>query len=115
MKGATLSNEDGTADEKEPDTKAPVDAAFLKFQERLRNEPDQVLRYGFLLAKTPSVKLNVHLRMRRYHYRDTEKQAEPLWVSDEGKPESMAPCTCGAPRNCEFQVDLLLYLNRSRR
>lgn len=45
MKSATLGSEESSPDDaKEPDTKAPVDAAFLHFQERLHNEPDQVLR-----------------------------------------------------------------------
>lgn len=85
MKSATLSNEDSTQDAKEPDTKVPVDAAFLQFQEKLRSEPDQVLRY---------------------YYRDTAEKAGPLWVSDEKKLalEDVRDCRCGARRIVEFQV-----------
>merc|ERR1712093_414716 len=85
MRSATLSNEDLSADANEPDTKSSVDSAFLKFQERLRNEPDQVLRY---------------------YYRDVEKRAQPLWVSDDGKaaPASIPKCHCGATRSCELQI-----------
>lgn len=44
MKSATLSNEDTSPDANEPDTRTAVDAAFLRFQERLRSEPNQILR-----------------------------------------------------------------------
>lgn len=45
MRAATLHGVDASSgDAREPDTRTPVDAAFLKFQERLYNEPDQVLR-----------------------------------------------------------------------
>lgn len=85
MQHATLSSEIGTQDAREPDTKVPVDAAFLAFQERLRNEPDQVLRY---------------------YYRETADRAGPLWVSDEKtlKAEDVPNCKCGARRIVEFQV-----------
>jgi len=93
MQSATLSNEDGTQDAKEPDTKVPVDAAFLQFQERMHNEPDQVLRY---------------------YYRETAEKAGPLWVSDEKKlaPEDVPACRCGARRVIEFQIlsTILSYL-----
>ena len=41
---ATRDREDDSADANEPDTKTSVDVAFLRFQEKLRNEPDQILR-----------------------------------------------------------------------
>jgi hypothetical protein len=44
MSSATLSNEDTSADANEPDTKSSVDAAFLRFQDRLDSDPDQILR-----------------------------------------------------------------------
>lgn len=84
MKNATLYKEELSAeDTAEPDTRTAVDGAFLKFQERLYNEPDQVLRY---------------------YYR--EKETEPLWVSDEKKsrPTSIPKCSCGAERKVEFQI-----------
>lgn len=84
MKNATLYKEELSAeDTAEPDTRTAVDAAFLKFQERLYNEPDQVLRY---------------------YYR--EKETEPLWVSDEKKsrPTSIPKCICGGERKVEFQI-----------
>lgn len=86
MKQATLSTEDGTQDAKEPDTKVPVDAAFLQFQEKLRNEPDQILRY---------------------YYRETAEKCGPLWVSDEKTLSSVdvPNCRCGAKRIIEFQVN----------
>ena len=84
IKNATLYKEElSTEDRNEPDTRTAVDAAFLKFQERLYNEPDQVLRY---------------------YYRDAE--VEPLWVSDQRKsrPTAVPKCACGAERKVEFQV-----------
>lgn len=87
IKNATLHKEElSTEDTNEPDTRTAVDAAFLKFQERLYSEPDQILRY---------------------YYRDAE--TEPLWVSDQRKsrPSSVPKCACGAERKVEFQVSAI--------
>jgi len=55
------------------------DKIFQAFQERIKLDPDQVLRY--------------------------QRGGEPLWVSAEGKPASIPPCdNCGAERQFEFQI-----------
>jgi hypothetical protein len=69
-----------------PDPLPPVDAPFLKLQERLRWYPAQVLRY----YRIPGANVS-----------------PPLWVNEEGTPgtDDVAPCPlCGGPRTCEFQV-----------
>ncbi|GAA97242.1 uncharacterized protein L969DRAFT_606840 [Mixia osmundae IAM 14324] len=69
----------------EPDTDTGVDGAFLRFQHRLSNEPEQILRYN----------------------RAFEGSVEPLWVSSTGKPkpEAISTCPiCDGARTCEFQI-----------
>ncbi|GAB5593480.1 hypothetical protein Unana1_08380 [Umbelopsis nana] len=76
-----------------------VDQAFLKFQLKVQLYPEQVIRYT------------------RTEYR--HEDVEPLWVSDEGKPDpkmDVPPCSaCGAERSFEFQIisTLLNYLGVS--
>jgi len=57
-----------------------VDKTFAKFRQRIRIEPEQILRY--------------------------DRGGDPLFVSDEFIPaaEDIPPCQCGAPRTFEFQV-----------
>lgn len=85
MKAAVLADEDASEDVDEPDSYTGVDAAFLRFQERMRHEPDQILRY---------------------YYRDVWPRAEPLQVAAVNKKGKAAVevCHCGAARSCEFQV-----------
>lgn len=66
------------------------DKEFLKFKERIRNDPEQVVRY--------------------------HRGGQELWVSSENKPtkENIPHCpACGAPRIFEFQVmpQLLVHLD----
>ena len=44
MKYTGIDQQDDSEDANEPDSKISVDAAFLRFQDRLRIEPDQILR-----------------------------------------------------------------------
>ncbi|CAG8483249.1 9480_t:CDS:2 [Acaulospora colombiana] len=74
-------------DEIYENTQVSVDKAFLKFQKKVRPYPDQVLRYA------------------RLNYEN--ENADPLWVSDIGKPtpEDIPPCShCNQERTFEFQV-----------
>ncbi|RKP08862.1 programmed cell death protein 2, partial [Thamnocephalis sphaerospora] len=78
------------------DSEVSVDDAFLAFQRRVSRYPQQVLRYA------------------RVEY--AQEIAEPLWVSDIGRPESgdIKACEhCGAARTFEFQImpQLLNYLH----
>ncbi|CAG8544464.1 2444_t:CDS:2 [Acaulospora morrowiae] len=84
-------------DEIYENTQVNVDKAFLKFQKKVEPYPDQVLRYV------------------RLEY-ESEKNADPLWVSDIGKPtpEDIPPCVyCHQERTFEFQIlsTLLNYLD----
>lgn len=56
------------------------DKVFRKFKERIKTNPDQVLRY--------------------------HKGGQPLWVSVDHIPEEtdIPSCSCGAKRQFEFQV-----------
>ncbi|XP_052240066.1 programmed cell death protein 2-like [Dreissena polymorpha] len=54
------------------------DKQIRKFKERISAEPDQILRY--------------------------DKGGEPLWISQSTCPVSIPDCSCGAPRQFEFQV-----------
>ena len=54
---------------------------------------------------------NVHwlfYQVLRYH-----QNGEPLWVSDEGKPNDgdIPKCECGSERVFEFQVIIKFYTN----
>ncbi|KAI0226234.1 hypothetical protein L0F63_003966, partial [Massospora cicadina] len=74
-------------DEACEDTKVEVDPTFLAFQRRIDYDPSQILRYA-----------------RTNYGRD---DAEPLWVSDLGKPSAtdILPCQiCGQPRAFEMQI-----------
>ena len=78
-------------DEIYENTKVDVDKAFLKFQKRIELYPEQILRYNRLEYKS-------------------EKNPEPLWVSDTDKPtaQDINPCPyCGQERTLEFQVILI--------
>ncbi|XP_046330210.2 programmed cell death protein 2-like [Haliotis rufescens] len=65
------------------------DKQFAKFKARIATNPDQVLRY--------------------------DRNGTPLWISASHKPQpsDIPPCSCGAPRQFEFQIlpQLLGYLN----
>ncbi|XP_050732463.1 programmed cell death protein 2-like isoform X2 [Eriocheir sinensis] len=64
-----------------------TDQQFQKFRTRIKNYPDQVLRY--------------------------DRGNEPLWVSSNNKVTQVPDCPgCGAPRQFEFQVmpQLLVHL-----
>ncbi|CAG8441091.1 2429_t:CDS:2 [Funneliformis caledonium] len=83
-------------DEVYENTEVDVDKSFLKFQKRIEQYPDQILRYN------------------RLEY-GCEKNAEPLWVSNIGKPtvKDIPSCPyCGQERTFEFQIlsTLLNYL-----
>lgn len=83
-------------DEVYENTEVDVDKSFLKFQKRIEQYPDQMLRYN------------------RLEY-GCEKNAEPLWVSNIGKPtvKDIPSCPyCGQERTFEFQIlsTLLNYL-----
>jgi len=86
-------------DEIYENTEVDVDQAFLKFQLKVQLYPDQVIRYT-----------------RTEYGKD---DAEPLWVSDKGKPDpkvDVSACSaCGAERTFEFQIlsTLLNYLGVS--
>ncbi|CAM0138581.1 hypothetical protein VKS41_007202 [Umbelopsis sp. WA50703] len=85
-------------DEIYENTEVDVDQAFLKFQLKVQLYPEQVLRYT------------------RTEY--GSEDAEPLWVSDKGKPDAAdipACSACGAERTFEFQIlsTLLNYLGVS--
>ncbi|KAG2186486.1 hypothetical protein INT44_002708 [Umbelopsis vinacea] len=75
-------------DEIYENTEVDVDQAFLKFQLRVQLYPEQVIRYT------------------RTEY--GQEDAEPLWVSDKGKPDpkvDVPACSaCGAERTFEFQI-----------
>jgi len=80
-------------DEVYENTNVDVDKAFLRFQKRIELYPKQILRYNRL----------------------SEKNSEPLWVSDIEKPtaQDISPCPyCGQERTLEFQIlsTLLNYL-----
>jgi pre-rRNA-processing protein TSR4 len=78
-------------DEGYENTSVDVDKAFLKFQKRIEPYPEQILRYN------------------RLEY-ESEKNPEPLWVSDIDKPtvQDINPCPhCGQERTLEFQVILI--------
>lgn len=58
------------------------DGVFSEFKTRIREEPDQILRY--------------------------EKDGVPLWISKDGIPKTddIPPCAyCGGERTFEFQVN----------
>ncbi|CAB4476007.1 hypothetical protein RhiirA5_356324 [Rhizophagus irregularis] len=83
-------------DEVYENTGVDVDKAFLKFQKRIEPYPEQIIRYN------------------RIEY-ESEKNPEPLWVSDIDKPtvQDINPCPhCGQERTLEFQIlsTLLNYL-----
>lgn len=62
-----------------------VDKAFLKFQKRIRHDPDQILRYcRTMIDENPGA----------------------LWVSEQDKPElsDIPLCKCGEERTLEFQI-----------
>ncbi|XP_072031618.1 programmed cell death protein 2-like [Amphiura filiformis] len=65
------------------------DKTFLAFKKRVDKEPEQVLRH--------------------------QRGGQPLWVSNDNKPtaEDIPPCSCGSPRQFEFQImpQLLIHLN----
>ncbi|KAK3863573.1 hypothetical protein Pcinc_030669 [Petrolisthes cinctipes] len=64
-----------------------TDKQFQKFRTRIKEFPDQVVRY--------------------------DRGREPLWVSSENHPMEVPPCPhCGEPRQFEFQVmpQLLVHL-----
>ena len=79
---STSADPDATAE----DTITSVDTTFLAFQDRIRPDPDQVLRY---------------------YRRGNRTVAGPLWVSDarQAEPTDIPACSgCGSSRSCEFQV-----------
>ncbi|KAK8734459.1 hypothetical protein OTU49_005818, partial [Cherax quadricarinatus] len=64
-----------------------TDKQFQKFRMRIKDYPDQIVRY--------------------------DRGHEPLWVSSSNKPADIPPCpSCGQPRQFEFQVmpQLLVHL-----
>ncbi|XP_063844164.1 programmed cell death protein 2-like [Scylla paramamosain] len=64
-----------------------TDKQFQKFRTRIKEYPDQILRY--------------------------DREGEPLWVSSSNKVTQVPDCLgCGAPRHFEFQVmpQLLVHL-----
>ncbi|KAJ2798420.1 hypothetical protein H4R21_003937, partial [Coemansia helicoidea] len=82
--------------ERAEDSQVEVDPAFLAFQRRIQQNPDQVIRY----ARSPGAATH----------------GEPLYVSDSGRPESgmdVPDCErCGAAREFEFQImpQMITYL-----
>ena len=77
-------------DEIAEDSEVDVDKAFLKFQKKISREPEQVLRYA------------------RVSYEPEGSDPQPLWASNEGKPNEatdIGPCAaCGGRRTFELQV-----------
>lgn len=70
-----------------------VDKEFLNFQDRIRLEPEQVIRYT------------------------TNLNDQPLWISSEGKDPKVPNCEyCGSERVFELQIlpQLLFYLKPDR-
>ncbi|KAL5015922.1 hypothetical protein ScPMuIL_005511 [Solemya velum] len=84
LKSKAANNMVGSSDMDDLDkmaaSSADGDKLFMKFREKISEEPEQVLRY--------------------------DKGQEPIWVSSENIPTEtdVPPCVCGAPRQFEFQV-----------
>ncbi|OMH79541.1 Programmed cell death protein 2 [Zancudomyces culisetae] len=81
-------------EEAEEDSKVEVDRPFLDFQETIRHNPDQVIRY----ARNP----------------DYDQNAEPLFVSDKSDFDVPNCQLCGSKREFELQImpQMLNYLQR---
>ncbi|CAH1970636.1 unnamed protein product [Acanthoscelides obtectus] len=66
------------------------DTTFRKFQDRVKQNPDQIIRY--------------------------QKNGTPLWIAKQPLPEKIPDCEhCGGPRRFEFQVmpQLLTFLHEN--
>ncbi|KAJ4429449.1 hypothetical protein ANN_21618 [Periplaneta americana] len=88
-KAGTLQGDDSVDDELQKITSSE-DKQFLKFSERIKKSPEQILRY--------------------------ERSGEPLWISSNNIPkEGDIPCCeyCGGQRQFEFQIlpQMLNYLD----
>ncbi|XP_077997124.1 programmed cell death protein 2-like isoform X2 [Glandiceps talaboti] len=80
-KGETMmKNKDMTEGELDKMAAQEEDVQFQIFRERIRHEPEQILRY--------------------------QRGGEPLWVSSQHIPkdDDIQVCKCGAPRIFEFQI-----------
>lgn len=87
LQTTSISDEDvkeGWVSEEYEEASAEVDNQFLRFQKRIRHDPDQVLRY----ARTPDA-----------------SEPEPLWVNEKDKISDIPVCPgCGKKRTFEFQI-----------
>lgn len=75
-----LPESDETIESEIGDLAQKEDKQYQCFMKRIKREPEQVLRY--------------------------ERCGQPLWVSGEHAPEptDVPPCSCGSPRQFEFQI-----------
>lgn len=86
---------------------------FQRFKKKIALEPHQVIVIKIYMSKYNISNVCVHLmlfcsiQVVRY-----SRGGSPLWVSSQHVPSDndIPPCTCGAARSFEFQVDRLLLI-----